>query len=467
MTSKRNIIVVGYTTDKKTIAQFREDYYSIDCQPVGQRLPVYTKNNSKSIGIIETLLNGEAIGMITIMNLPTENSLNRSDRREFEKAFRSESIDGGHRKRAIWAFLNDEFKVDGYFFSEMEDTLKKSFLEIELSFTVYEPLTTAKKGGIFRNLNKTTDVNFIEMINSYGNIPIANYIREKVRFIEQINNTFHILFKYHKSIKSEVIYDFLAFDNDRLKQDHLFARIVHRYITSPKELLGGTTDDALEDMYKDKTIIDVPNSIDNKIVEHLDFLRLMAEARIIKLKAGLTLHDFKALSALYFYLLDSYKSFKIKDHMIFFEKFSEANEALKNPKASNKFTKIIHDESGYTVQVMYKRYMNAPQHADKTTTAISYLIREMGDIDSLIIPKDPKRNFVISDKKTKLAEQGFICGIDGMKLNYKDAHAAHIVAHANGGKTVYSNLMMVRACYNQEMGTMDVNTYKESFKKAA
>ena len=49
----------------------------------------------------------------------------------------------------------------------------------------------------------------------------------------------------------------------------------------------------------------------------------------------------------------------------------------------------------------------------------------------------------------------------------KDAHAAHIVAHAKGGKTVYSNLAMVRACYNIDMGTMDLNTYKETYKRAA
>ena len=58
------------------------------------------------------------------------------------------------------------------------------------------------------------------MVNSYGNIQIANYIREKVRFISQINNPHHLLFQFHSSPAGEIIYDYLAFDNDRLKQDH-------------------------------------------------------------------------------------------------------------------------------------------------------------------------------------------------------------------------------------------------------
>ena len=36
-----------YTTEKKTIREFRDEmYHQTDCQPVGQRLPVYSVNNS-------------------------------------------------------------------------------------------------------------------------------------------------------------------------------------------------------------------------------------------------------------------------------------------------------------------------------------------------------------------------------------------------------------------------------------
>ena len=462
-----------------TISEFVFDvlsdfyYLNIDCLPVGQRLPVSSHNHNKSIEIIESILLHIDIGMITIMNLTSDGVLNRKQRRAVGKAFKKESIDGGHRKRAIWAYVHDEFKVNEKFFSELSDYEKKDFLKSEISFTIYDELDADTKGFIFRNLNKTTDVNFIEMLNSYGNIPLANYVREKVRLVKQIDNSYHELFGYTKSSKTqEPIYKYLSFDNDRLKQDFMFARITHRYMTSPKELLGGTEDTNLSDMYENAMYTDeYIKKFNNKIDDHLDFLRIMADFRKIKFKAGLSQHDFKILSYLYFYLQDTYGSFDFKDTEIFYEEFARANALLQNP--DEKYTKILHKdpetgkELGYSLQTMYKKYIAAPSNTNKIKMALSLLIGEMKDLETFIEIKDTKRNFTQLEKEAKLSEQGFVCGIDGFKLNMKDAHAAHIVAHANGGKTVYSNLVMVRAVYNREMGTMDLNTYKENFQKAA
>ena len=49
------------------IREFLEEYIHIDCQPVGQRLPVSSQNNSKEAGIIQSIFDGESIGMITLM----------------------------------------------------------------------------------------------------------------------------------------------------------------------------------------------------------------------------------------------------------------------------------------------------------------------------------------------------------------------------------------------------------------
>ena len=92
---------------------------------------------------------------------------------------------------------------------------------------------------------------------------------------------------------------------------------------------------------------------------------------------------------------------------------------------------------------------------------LHYLVGEMGDIEDIIETRDNNRSFTVNEKEAKLAEQNFVCAVDGKNLKWKDAHAAHIIAHANGGRTIYSNLAMVRACYNTEMGTMNLNEYKE------
>ena len=444
-----------YTKQTPTIRYFRDVmYHKTECQPVGQRLPVYSKDNAKGIGIITTLLDGYDIGTITVMQL------NRKQKRAAKRVkYDFESIDGGHRKRSLWSYLQDGFMVRGKHFSQLSEKEQAAFLDTELTFTIYNALDSATKGHIFRTLNKTTDVNFIEMLNSYGDIPVANFVRETVRIVKQIDNECNTLFEFVLNPKGEPIYKYLSFDNDRLKQDHAFARIAHRYIQYPKQLLGGSSDKELETMYENPNL--TKDSIpDVKITEHLDFLRKMAMYRKQQFKTGLTQHDFKAMSYLYFYLSDTYGSFDIPDAEEFFKEYARANSALMNKDGD--YAETIHESSGYSVQVMYKKYIAAPWDGKKISTAVSYLVGEMGDIENVISVKDNSRSFTVLEKEAKLAEQNFVCAIDHKPLKWKDAHAAHIVAHTNGGRTIYSNLAMVRACYNTEMGTMDLNQYKEN-----
>ena len=61
-------------------------------------------------------------------------------------------------------YLN-KFKVNGLFFKDLSPAKKKEFLDIKLSLTIYEGINNATKGRIFRTLNNTTPVNFMEMAN--------------------------------------------------------------------------------------------------------------------------------------------------------------------------------------------------------------------------------------------------------------------------------------------------------------
>ena len=117
------IPTIKYEKRNPTIRKFRDEmYHKTECLPIGQRLPVKSTDNEKSVGIIKTLLDGFDIGTITIVKL------NRKQRRAAAKVkYEFESIDGGHRKRSLWEYLQDGFKVDGKFFSELTDE-KKGFL---------------------------------------------------------------------------------------------------------------------------------------------------------------------------------------------------------------------------------------------------------------------------------------------------------------------------------------------------
>ena len=200
-----------YTKQTPTIRYFRDVmYHKTECQPVGQRLPVYSKDNAKGIGIITTLLDGYDIGTITVMQL------NRKQKRAAKRVkYDFESIDGGHRKRSLWSYLQDGFMVRGKHFSQLSEKEQAAFLDTELTFTIYNALDSATKGHIFRTLNKTTDVNFIEMLNSYGDIPVANFVRETVRIVKQIDNECNTLFEFVLNPKGEPIYKYLSFCDSR------------------------------------------------------------------------------------------------------------------------------------------------------------------------------------------------------------------------------------------------------------
>ena len=450
----QEVTEVKYTKPEpaRTIRDFVHDLYPyINCQPVGQRLPVYSKNQSKEQGIINTLLEGLDIGTITTMELNAD------------EEYHEESVDGGHRKRAIWNYYSNQFKVNDKLYKQLSDDDKERFLDIELSFTVYKELESQDKGHIFRTLNKTTDVNFIEMLNSYGDIAIANSIRETSRLVKDINNSYHDLFEYKLSNKTQKpLYRFLNFDNDRLKHDHMVARLFHRYMTSPKKLLGGSADIELQEMYEsdfeEKNII----SVQKKVNTHLDFLRTMSDHKKSSDKSGngLTQHEFKAMSYLYFWIQDNYPSFTKLDTLRLYNRFDIANTLLASPEG--KHSKVIHKKSGYSVQIMYKKYIAAPWDGGKIKTAINYLVKEINNIEDCFLVTDSKRGFSHGDRKLKLAEQGGVCAIDGKPLKLMDAHAAHIVAHSEGGQTNLENMVMVRAIHNTRMGTMNVNDYRES-----
>ena len=94
------IPTIKYEKRNLTIRKFRDEmYHKTECLPIGQRLRVKSTDNEKSVGIIKTLLDGFDIGTITIVKI----SQSKKVKYEFE------SIDGGHRKRSLWEYLQDGF----------------------------------------------------------------------------------------------------------------------------------------------------------------------------------------------------------------------------------------------------------------------------------------------------------------------------------------------------------------------
>ena len=455
-----------YDREFKTIREFILSYASYDVHPVGQRLETELKlegtksNPSKAQGIIASIMMGMNIGEITLRDLSHEAA----------SSYLLESIDGGHRKRAIKAFVTNEFKdvVTDNYYSELSEEVRKQFLDYELTFVIYKNMSSVEAGKIFRSTNKTTPVNHQEMLNSYGDIPVANAIREMTRPVIGLDNSFHELFDFSLKSDGKKSYRYLNFDNMRLRQDEIVARVFARYLDNGQ--IGVADDKTLEAMYE-ATYTDAQLKKAIKQVTALfDHLRKVAVYRKQELGPGLSQDEFSLHVRLYMYMTERFGEFKVDDYHEFFKTIFTVSRPF-FAKQANMVPELL-EASPYdknkTKGQNFKNALGEHRREVVIRETLDWLVDGIGNVGgidflSLITVKDKNRLFSREDREAKLAEQGFKCAIDGKPLTMKDAAGDHIIPHSKGGKTTYQNLAMVRKEYNQEMSSMDItlDQYRE------
>jgi len=451
-------MAMRYKKPTVTIRDFLLQWYpTIDVQPVGQRLNITDKligvvEPSKAQEIIFTILEGIDVGQITMVR--TENA-----------SYAYESIDGGHRKRYIKAFFENEFPLFGtkIRYRDLTPEQKNVFLDTELTFCIYDSLLTYQKGYIFRSLNKTTPVNHQEKLNSYGAIPVAEYVRQSVRIVAGINNKINELFTSKLDTnKNEYIFDNLSFNNKRLKMDEAVARFYFRFYDGGG--IGKASDKDLEKMYADESLTAVEmEKLKANVDKLLSFLNDMAYARKNSIKKGLFWKEFIMLSRLYFYMEDTYKDFDVIDNTEFYMAFKKVFDLYTGDHPKGKYKKVINlpfDKSGRTLVEAFRGYMGHYDTFDKVNQTVEWMLEDF-DILKYVQLKDPRRAFPTGWKEKKLSEQDFVDAVDKKPLNLDNSVMAHIISHKEGGRTVWKNLAVTSIEHNQAMGTMSFNQYKE------
>lgn len=429
---------------------------TVDCLPIGQRLPIHTDiQNEKSEAIILSILNNIDIGTITLVNVADEKG-----------PWLWESLDGGHRKRAIRDFFSGKFTAGGRKYSELSDEEKTAFKNYQLVFTLYAPLSNEMKGEIFRSLNETTHVNEIEMLNSYGNTSIANVVRETVRVVTKADgktSVVHDLFE----VTAGGNLKWLKENNLRLKQDEFVARVYYTFYKGGKLCNRATA--------KVKEMYDNPNTDANKLKKKadkfLDFLYEMAKVKRQTAGSGLTNSEKNALLNVYIYLSESFKSdIKVSDPIEWYKVFASVYlDLYYDPKEEwTEVPDLDFESKDSTVTQLFKDYTRNHDHADKQTQLVKWMTEhpKWEDIYDYMILKDRSRAFPDWMKQTALLNQDNLCEIDGLPLVWEDAEAGHIEAHALGGKTILTNCAMIRKAHNKAMGTMDVREYKKVYDEA-
>ena len=392
-----------------------------------------------------------------------------------------EVIDASNRTRAILKFKNDEFPLWGTntYFSDLLPATREHFLKTRLRIVIYKNLSPAEKGKLFRSTNTVTPVNHAEMLNSYGDMPIANMIRNLSRTVLGACNLPHALFECHmkdsKNGEEEVLrYKHVEFDNKRLKIDEAVGRIAFRCFKG--ETLGTSSNEELEAFYEDTSLGEKQCAeLQKKVEKCLDFIRDVSINKRMFKKKNVTFKEFTMLSRLYFYWLQTKGEYKITRWDEFTRQFILAMNAFYHKTPSKYAKEIVYnkaDDGGRLRHEAFGGYLGDHKTSFKINDTVDWFLHEfdenkaggitfIADLDKQR-QLDTRRCFSRADIDAMLAKQGWKCAIDGLKLDAEDAVGGHIIAHSKGGQTTMNNLIAIHRCHNIAMKTMTADEYRAS-----
>lgn len=449
---------IKFCKERMALKEFLLKYLSeTDCNPLGQRPNIPEgPGNAKNVGIIMSIMLGIDIGQITLVNVDEDENTQ----------WKWESVDGGHRKRAIKAFFEGKFKVNGKYFSELSQEEKEQFLNYEIGLTLYEPLPSHIKGYIFRTINETTNVNHQEMLNSYGDLEIANVVRFTVRAFSYRGETLlpHELFEQTVGGNFKWLAD--NNNNDRLKLEEFVTRFYYRYYDGGD--LGSRKYEELESMFENDNL-DVPK-LKKQVDALLKYLLNMAKARKSLYKSGLAKGEMNALANLYLWIETNYGNCNVTDPLEFYRDFSVVySDYYHDPEYKHqemideKLRKEIGEHEVSSIMTLFRAYVNDQHSYKKQEQLMKWITTDFNPLDHIIV-KDKTRAYPRWMKEVALSkQQNFKCLVDKLPLKWEDAEAAHIIAHADGGQTTLENCAMIRKIHNQKMGTMSVTQYVEIY----
>lgn len=418
---------------------------ALNPNPIGQRNPV-TAGFKKSIQIIESLLLGEGIGMISIRDI--------SDNPIAKAIYNCNYlvIDGGHRCRALRDFFMGKFPVNGMTFAMHEDV---DLNQIQIPVAMYT-CTAAEASHLFKSINTTTPTNFMEMLMSNEESDAAEVIRKHVQFFKEYDNEdqVHPLFGYKVSESNgKIKCDYFDGDlpNPRGKWYEWLAiaiiRSVHRGIVDAGQ-------NQIEDLIEGEP--QITKAAMQRVIAFLDSCVELKYYRSRKFNSDI----FSAYMLWYFDLLSD-GDFIIEDKNKFFGAFMNAYSMLTGTGNTElddvtiEFKGVIEFVKAF-VRRNIKNWANAEaQHMVAMQFALLLTHEDLG-----IIRLHKKRSLSANQREEKLHIDGGVCAIDGLPLLYCDAVYAHDTPWSKGGVTAFEEGAMVRACHNRDMGTMTLDQYR-------
>lgn len=511
---------ISWYQETKTVEGFITEYVNIlNNDPRYQRgmvEPNYhggRKKASKYQGIIESVILGYDLGEITIV------------RTEPGASHPYETLDGANRIRALYNFRNNKFplhataddslvyvvngKRQGKYYKDLDSDQRKAFDNFAIRLVFYEAVSSAQKGRLFQLRNGGTPVNHMELLNAYGDAPIATLVRGLVKQVDGVNNIPHPLFDFKSVLNqntgdSEVTYDYLKFANKRLVHDEMVARIVAMYWQGGKIAPCGNR--MLDKMYEIGVTEEEATLLAKKVKPCLDFLQKIAAARkSMKKNEGLASHEFTMLYRWHIWFTEQNGPYNLLKPIEFYKSFERAlnrymgddkdNWVLGTYKKSTRVKNITapssdeeneDDEKGNRhlagAKGAFAGALASHDSADEIRQTCLWLTQpgrlapdkdgnprhDLGFdpvAEGIVEILDPKRTFSRKMIEEKLSQQNYTCWVSGNPLNLSEAEGAHVVAHSRGGKTVFNNLVVVHRDHNRAMGTDNAYDYRDMWRR--
>lgn len=403
----------------------------------------------KSQEIINAVRSNLGVGMITVRDITNDAKM-----QTIYPGVQYLVIDGGHRIRAFVEAFTNKFKIGNKFYRELED---QSFIESKIVLEIIV-CTSNEATKIFRSRNKTTAVNFIEMIMCDDESVICREVRSLTKYYREYNNDVHPLFEAKRDSKGVLTPD--CFDSDvnprRRWDEYAFVAII-------KAIGGGNVDAGQREIetlvaneYKGK------NPVSKNVLKTVDrFFDDIAEFKRVRGKK-LNGDIYSALQLVWFGLYERNPNFEITDSYLFKDKFMEAYSKLtgtSNKVYNNKMIDVgdadnpsLHPIKEY-VRANIKNFSNCSLQRK----CAEIFLEEMGD-DIGVMFRESKRSLNSREREEMLALQGYKCAIDGKPLKLEDSVWGHDTPWAKGGKL--DEGAVIRKSHNRDMGMLTIAQYK-------
>ena len=421
--------------------------------PISQRPPT-SSGHKKSKEIVEALSQNLGVGMITVRDISGDPEMQK-----IYPGVRYTVIDGGHRVRSFVGYYCNMFKVDLRYFKELSEEEQNRFLDLQVSLEVIV-CTSEEATKVFQTRNRTTSVNFIEMIMCDDQSVICREVRSRTKSYTEYGNQVHPVFQISRNQVSEWKPECFDTDvNPRRKWDeYVFIAILKTIGNGNVDAGQREIDGLVHNEYNGK------NPVSKRVLGVVD--RFFDDLRNFRYERGKRLNGdiFAAFQLVWYSLYERNNEFKINNPYKFMTSFMGAYTKLTGTSDTSYNNKIIDvGVDGEQELVNLKEYVraNIKNFSNSVLQKIcaELFFKEMGDNSIYgVVFRDEKRSMTAVEKEELLALQGYKCAIDGLPLKLEDSVLGHDTPWSKGGSLTEG--AVIRRTHNTDMGSTTLDEYR-------